>query len=150
MDPVEIIRDGERTYAYLIRAGWTPAATTFLTPDHLGQQIGMIVCAAGQEITPHLHRPIVRQVEGTSECIVVRQGACTLDIYDADRALVTSRALAVGDIVLLLDGGHGFRMQRDTVLFEVKQGPYAGARDKERFERPGRLPESAGPGGSAP
>ena len=38
-----------------------------------------------------------------------------------------------GDIVLLLGGAHGFRMIEDTILFEVKQGPYAGEADKKRF-----------------
>jgi hypothetical protein len=46
---------------------------------------------------------------------------------------VASRELAAGSIVLLLGGGHGFRMMEDTVLFEVKQGPYAGDKDKARF-----------------
>ena len=30
-------------------------------------------------------------------------------------------------------GGHGFRMIEDTVLFEIKQGPYGGPAEKERF-----------------
>ena len=38
-----------------------------------------------------------------------------------------------GDIVLLLGGAHGFRMLEDTVLFEVKQGPYIPKKDKIIF-----------------
>jgi hypothetical protein len=39
----------------------------------------------------------------------------------------------VGDVVVLLDGGHGFRMLEDTVLLEIKQGPYSGLGEKEQF-----------------
>lgn len=133
-EPVEIIAAGELPLAYIVRAGWNPAATEFLTPTHFGQQMGMIVYGEGQTITPHLHLPVVREVHGTSEVVIVRRGACEVDIYDQQKTLVTTRSLSLGDIVLLLNGGHGFRMTEDTVLFEVKQGPYVGMQDKERFD----------------
>jgi hypothetical protein len=77
--------------------------------------------------------PVIREVHGTSECIVVRKGSCLIDIYDRHKQMLCTRELSTGDIVLLLGGGHGFRMTEDTVLFEVKQGPYVGMADKERF-----------------
>lgn len=39
----------------------------------------------------------------------------------------------MGDVLVLVDGGHGFRMTEDTVLVEIKQGPYLGLDDKARF-----------------
>lgn len=133
MNPIEIISAGETPLAYIVRYYWMPERTEFLTPSHFGQQMGMIVYGAGAQIQPHLHLPVLREVHGTTECVIVRKGSCDIDIYDHSKRLVTSRALQVGDIVLLLDGGHGFRMHEDTVLFEVKQGPYIGIADKERF-----------------
>jgi hypothetical protein len=130
---MEIIKAGEQPLAYIVRGNWRPAATTFLTPPELSLQMGMIVYGKGQAIVPHVHLPITRQVPGTSECVLVRQGACEIDIYDAERNFLATRILEMGDIVLLLGGGHGFRMREDTVLFEVKQGPYVGTADKERF-----------------
>jgi hypothetical protein len=133
MNPIEIVSDGAMPLAYIVRAGWMPESTSFLTPDHFGQQMGMIVYAAGDRIQPHIHFPVVREVIGTTECIVVRKGACELDIYNQSKQLIDSRSLKTGDIVLLLGGGHGFRMSEDTILFEVKQGPYIGMAEKERF-----------------
>lgn len=133
MKPVQIISDGNLPLAYIVRAGWTPDKTLFLTPDDFGQQMGMIVYGAGQSIQPHLHLPVVREVHGTTECVVVRKGSCMLDIYDQNKRFLSAHELHLGDIVLLLGGGHGFRMREDTVLFEVKQGPYVGMADKERF-----------------
>jgi hypothetical protein len=39
--------------------------------------------------------------------------------------------LEPGDLLLNLIGGHSFDMLEETTLLEIKQGPYAGARDKE-------------------
>ena len=133
MEPLQIINDGDLQLAYIVRAGWMPEKTQFLTPDDFGQQMGMIVYPAGHSIQPHLHLPVVREVHGTTECIVVRKGSCMLDIYDRNKRFISTHELYLGDIVLLLGGGHGFRMREDTVLFEVKQGPYVGMADKERF-----------------
>jgi hypothetical protein len=62
-----------------------------------------------------------------------------VDLYSEDRAFVASRQLGTGDLVLAIRGGHGFRMIEDTVLFEIKQGPYSGQAEKERFDPPGEL-----------
>ncbi|MBS0503455.1 MAG: hypothetical protein JSS55_06555 [Proteobacteria bacterium] len=131
--PVEIITDGETPLAYIVSPDWQPSATQFLTPDGFTQQMGMIVYRAGESITPHVHVPVERTIVGTTECIIVRQGRCEIDIYNSARVFIASRVLTEGAIILLLGGGHGFRMIEDTVLFEVKQGPYVGMRDKERF-----------------
>jgi hypothetical protein len=63
----------------------------------------------------------------------VRRGRCEIDIYNNERELVATRQLHQGDIMLMVDGGHGFRMIEDTVFLEVKQGPYTGLEEKERF-----------------
>ena len=87
-----------------------------------------MVYPAGGRVDAHVHLPVVRPVVGTSELLVVRSGRCFVDIYADDRRLVASRELGPGDAVLSVGGGHGFRMIEDTVLFEIKQGPYGGAR----------------------
>jgi cupin fold WbuC family metalloprotein len=130
---LEIISSSEGQLAYIVDGNWSPERTLFLTPDDFGQQMGMIVYKKNQEIPAHIHLPITRTVEGTTECVIVRSGECEIDIFDSNRQKIVTRHLKTGDIVLLLKGGHGFRMLEDTVLFEVKQGPYVGNADKERF-----------------
>lgn len=127
-----IVRDG-MLLAYIVRADTTSAATSFFTGDYAAFQAGFVVYPGGGAIVPHVHVPVVRTVVGTSELLLVRQGRCIVDIYGDDRALVASHELATGDLVLLLAGGHGFRMLEDTVLLEIKQGPYNGLVEKERF-----------------
>lgn len=132
---LEVVMDSNGDpLAHIVRANLMPLATEFLTPDTYSLQIGMIVYGAGKSIVPHMHLPVVREVHGTSEVVIVRRGLCVVDIYDGNRLLVASRQLQVGDVILLVAGGHGFHMLEDTVLFEVKQGPYVDGRDKERFQ----------------
>jgi hypothetical protein len=76
---------------------------------------------------------VTRTVHGTSEVVVVQSGRMLLDIFDDDRQHVCTREMWKGDAVALIGGGHGFRLIEDTVLIEVKQGPYSGIQEKERF-----------------
>jgi len=132
-DGVERISHDNQPLVYIIRAEFLPEHTTFLTPPEFKQQVGYIVYPAGGEIARHLHRHIERRLIGTSEVLVLRKGRCLLDIYNDDHLLVATRELFPGDIMLMVGGGHGLRMLEDTVLLEIKQGPYTGVEEKERF-----------------
>lgn len=133
LPPVERFESAGQTIAYVIRAAYSPERTTFPTPSELPLQVGFVVYPAGGEVPRHVHRPIERQLNGTSEVIVVKSGRLWLDIYSQARDLVATRELGAGDVMLMVGGGHGFRMIEDTVLLEVKQGPYTGIDEKERF-----------------
>jgi mannose-6-phosphate isomerase-like protein (cupin superfamily) len=132
-DWVERIYWGEACLAYIIRAAMNPEQTTFLTPPEFKQQVGYIVYPTGGEIQRHIHRSLERHIVGTSEVLVVKKGRCEIDIYNDERELVATRELREGDIMLMVGGGHGFRMSEDTVFLEIKQGPYTGVDEKERF-----------------
>jgi hypothetical protein len=130
---LEHITDNGRPLVYLIRASFRPEKTTFLTPPEFKQQVGYVVYPAGGEVARHLHKPLERRLVGTSEVLIVREGRCLMDVYNDERELVATRELCTGDIMLMVGGGHGFRMLEDTVFLEVKQGPYIGLDEKERF-----------------
>jgi hypothetical protein len=65
--------------------------------------------------------------------LILLSGRCQIDIYDDQRQLVHTSELRQGDVMLMVGGGHGFRMLEDTVFLEVKQGPYLGVDEKEPF-----------------
>jgi hypothetical protein len=133
MELVENITWQDVPLAYIIRSQLNPTQTTFVTPPQFKQQVGFVVYPAGGEIQRHVHRALERHLVGTSEVLILRQGRCEIDIYNNERELVATRELRQGDIMLMVDGGHGFRMTEDTVFVEVKQGPYTGLDEKERF-----------------
>lgn len=119
--------------AYIVRAQFAPAKTQFMTPNEFNQQVGFIVYPEGGVIPRHVHRRIERKVFSTSEVLILRSGRCEMDVYDNDKQLVATRELSQGDVVILISGGHGFRVTEDAVFLEVKQGPYTGLEEKERF-----------------
>ncbi len=130
---VEQICDDGRPLACIVRAGPQPEATEFVTPDDWNQQVGFVVYPAGGAIPRHRHRPIERHIVGTAEVLVVRKGRCEVDLYNEHGSLIATRELRTGDVLILVAGGHGFRMLEDTVLLEVKQGPYTGLTEKDYF-----------------
>ena len=130
---IEHIAWNGKPLAYIIRAEMNPQKTTFLTPPEFKQQVGFVVYPAGGEIQRHVHRPLERHLIGTSEVLIVRRGRCEIDLYNDEGQLVAVRELGQGDIMLMVAGGHGFRMLENTVFLEVKQGPYTGLEEKERF-----------------
>lgn len=130
---LDIVSADGQPLAYILRGGRAPDATTFVTPPSFKQQVGYVVYPAGGQIKRHTHRPLERHLVGTSEVLVVLRGHAEIDIYDDQRALVATRELTAGDVMLMVGGGHGFRMIEDTVFLEIKQGPYTGLDEKEQF-----------------
>ncbi len=133
MAQVETISCDGALLCMLIRQRPDPAGTTFYTPSDFNLQVGRVIYPAGSEIPRHCHLPMERRVRGTSEVLMVQKGRMILDVYRDDRTLVCSREMEEGDIVVSVSGGHGFRLLADTILLEVKQGPYSGVEEKERF-----------------
>ena len=52
--------------------------------------------------------------------LIIKKGRCEIDIYSDERELIATRELKTGDIMLMISGGHGFRMLEDTIL--IKSG----------------------------
>jgi mannose-6-phosphate isomerase-like protein (cupin superfamily) len=117
----------------IIRREYQPTETTFITNPDLAQQVGFVVYPAGGVIKRHIHKNVDRKNISSSEALIVRQGRLEIDIFDQNKMLLATRELMAGDFVLMVSGGHGFRILEATVLLEVKLGPYAGASDKELF-----------------
>lgn len=131
---IEKISWNNEILAYIISADTPIDKTTFVTPPEFNQQVGFVIYPAGGEIVPHVHLPLERQIVGTSEVLVLRKGRCKVDFYNKNKELSATRKIKTGDVLLLVGGGHGFRMLEDTIFLEIKQGPYAGKDDKERFQ----------------
>ena len=56
-------------------------------------------------------------------------------MYYKNQEPVAEQLLRSGDILIFLAGGHDFTIiEEDTVVYEVKNGPYLGAeKDKTKF-----------------
>lgn len=133
MENIEYIRWNGEMLACIIRAQASFEQTGFLTPPEYNFQVGFIVHRAESEIAPHEHSHAEHHVNQIFEVLLVRKGRCEVDIYNRDREHVATRELRVGDLLLIAEGGHGFRMLEDTVFLEIKQGPYMGESQKRLY-----------------
>ncbi len=131
---IEWIKDQGQTLAIIISAAYRPTQTEFITPGDYKQQVGFVVYKAGEMIRPHQHKSLPRNILGTSEVLVVKSGKVEVYLYNAERKIVETRILGEGDVIVLVSGGHGFKVKEDVVLLEIKQGPYIGVEEKERFD----------------
>lgn len=130
----EVIKHGEATLAMIIRASYKSTGIQFFTPGDFSQQLGYMNRAKGYVIPPHRHNLVERKVTLTQEVLYIKSGKVRVDFYDDNQNYLESRLLTVGDVILLASGGHGFEMEEDSEMIEVKQGPYCGEEDKVRFD----------------
>ena len=130
---IEHITWNDQHIATIIRAGYLPEETTFVTPEHYYQQTGFVVYPKGGIIKRHAHMPIQRHLIGTQEALLVRKGKVEIDLFAMDKSPIGTWTLEKGDLIILVGGGHGIRCLEDTVLLEIKQGPYTGLVEKEHF-----------------
>jgi hypothetical protein len=131
---VETIVDGLEPIALIIRAGFNEPGVHFFTPANFSQQLAVMRHPAGKKLAPHVHNLVARQVLYTQEVLIIRTGKVKVTLFASDRRELCSPILGTGDLILLCGGGHAFEMLEETVMVEVKQGPYAGDNDKARFE----------------
>lgn len=129
MSGVETVFDGA-TLVGLIHRGPAPDHTAFLTGPDAGLQVGHVVHPSGHVIAPHEHVERQRTITSSVEVLLVLDGRCEVQLYSTARSLLSTPVLSAGDLIVLLSGAHGFRMLEDTVLLEVKQGPFGGPGDK--------------------
>lgn len=131
---IEKITYNDELIALIIRNNYENSGITFLTPAEFSQQLAYIKHPTGHEIAPHIHRAVTRNVSLTQEVLLVKSGRVLVDLYTSDKEYLRSVTINAGDVILLASGGHGLSMLEDAEMIEVKQGPYAGNGDKERFE----------------
>jgi hypothetical protein len=131
---ISFVKDGDITLAIILGHAHHGDGIEFFTPDEFSQQLAYMNRPRGYVIPPHVHNPVLRQVQYTKEVLLIKSGRVRVDFYSDARHYLESRILQAGDVILLAFGGHGFEMLEASEIIEVKQGPYAGETDKQRFE----------------
>lgn len=127
-----VVRDGE-IFAIILRSTFETEGIEFVTPNDFSQQLGYMKRPKGYVIPPHIHKIRNDSVKFTNETLFVRNGKIKVNFYDNDKVYFESQIIETGDVILLAKGGHGFEMLEPSEIIEVKQGPYNGDADKERF-----------------
>jgi mannose-6-phosphate isomerase-like protein (cupin superfamily) len=119
--------------AIIIRNEYYKDGIEFFTNEQDSQQLGYMSRQKDYSILPHCHNIVPREVHLTQEVLYIKKGKVRVDFYDNEKKYAFSSILYKGDVILLADGGHGFKMIEDSEIIEIKQGPYCGEEDKVRF-----------------
>jgi mannose-6-phosphate isomerase-like protein (cupin superfamily) len=133
-DPLVRVEHDGQMLAMIVRHHFRTPGITFFTDDELSQQMGFMRHPVGKVIEPHVHNHIARSVNYTQEALFIRSGRIRVDFYSDAQQYLFSYVLESGDVILLVSGGHGFEILEEVEMIEIKQGPYAGDRDKTRFK----------------
>ena len=106
---------------------------TFFTPNESTQQFGYMKHKKKHIIKPHLHKKRLTKIYFTTEVILILKGVLRVDFYTQIKKYLFSKILKPKDIIMLVSGGHGFKILKDVEMLEIKQGPYNLIKDKIKF-----------------
>ena len=87
----------------------------------------------GYIIKPHKHKKRATKIFYTTEVIILFKGCLRVDFYDQKQKYLFSKIIKEKDIIMLVHGGHGFKVLKNVEMLEVKQGPYSIEKDKVKF-----------------
>jgi len=131
---IEYIKNKNKILAIIVHSTFEEEGVHFFTPDDFSQQLAYMSHPKGKIIEPHVHNIAKREIQYTKEVLFIRKGKLRVDFYAEDKKYIESKIISEGDVILLSSGGHGFEVLEEIEMFEVKQGPYAGEKDKTRFK----------------
>ena len=107
----------------------------FFTPSHLNMQIGIMAHAKNHIIKPHFHININKIIKEISELLIIFSGQLKIYFYNKKKLRAKSITINKKDMILLISGGHGFKVLKKLEMLEIKQGPFIGEKDKMKLDK---------------
>ena len=133
---LEKIYNNKKLYALIVRSKYKKKKVIiFFTDKNSTQQFGYMNHKRGHVILPHRHNKRYSKIEITTEVIIMLEGILRVDFYDNKEKYLFSKKIYTNDIIMLSNGGHGFKVLKDVKMIEVKQGPYSLKLDKIKFNK---------------
>jgi hypothetical protein len=131
----QIERDGVVLARHILPADWGDGLS-FFSQDSEFIQVGAWHYDQGKILLAHIHNEVPRIVSRTYETLYIVSGRILVQIYTLQEEIVDAFEVSAGDILILLECGHGYHvLEADTRVLEVKNGPYLGAEvDRHRMK----------------
>ena len=107
----------------------------FFTPNSLGIQVGSMNHSKNHIIKPHFHINRKKIIKEMSELLIIFSGQLKVYFYNKKKLRAKSVIINKKDMILLLSGGHGFKVLKKLEMLEIKQGPFIGDKDKMKLEK---------------
>jgi hypothetical protein len=133
---IEKITHKKKLFALIVRSKFRKKkGINFFTENNATQQFGYMKHKKDYVIKPHKHNQRLTKILTTTEVIILFKGILRVDFYDNKEKYLFSKKIFGNDIVMLANGGHGFKVLKDVEMLEVKQGPYSLSKDKIKFDK---------------
>tara|TARA_Y100000590_G_C15203831_1_gene819775 strand:+ start:42 stop:476 length:435 start_codon:yes stop_codon:yes gene_type:complete len=131
---IEKILHKNKLFALIVRGKFRKkSGVNFFTPNYATQQFGYMKHKKNYIIQPHWHNKRLTKILSTTEVIILLKGILRVDFYNDKKKYLFSKIVKAKDIIMLVHGGHGFKVLKNIEMIEVKQGPYSLAKDKIKF-----------------
>lgn len=132
---IKEIRKNNEILARHITGNEIKEGLSFFSNDNEYVQVGSWNYNKGKELLKHIHNEVIREVKRTQEVLYIIKGRIEAEIYDLEKGLIETIIVNEGDILILLESGHGYKiLEEGTKVLEIKNGPYLGAEiDRRRF-----------------
>ena len=131
---IEKILYKKRLFALIVRRQFRKkSGINFFTSKEATQQFGFMKHKKNHFIKPHKHNKRLTRILRTTEVILLLKGTLRVDFYNDKYKYLFSKKINERDIIMLIHGGHGFKVLKNVEMIEVKQGPYSLASDKIKF-----------------
>ena len=131
---IEKIIHKKKLLALIVRGKYrNKKGITFFTPKESTQQFGYMKHKKHM-VKPHLHKKRLTRILYTTEVILLLKGIIRVDFYTHRKKYLFSKLLKQKDIIMLVSGGHGFKILKNAEMLEIKQGPYNLVKDKIKLD----------------
>ena len=77
-------------------------------------------------IKPHFHINRKKIIKQMSELLIIFSGTLKVFFYNKKKIKTKTVILNKKDMILLISGGHGFKVLKKLEMLEIKQGPFVG------------------------
>ena len=132
---IEKILHKDKLFALIVKGNFRKKrGINFFTPNNSTQQFGYMKHKKNHIIKPHKHNKRLTKILKTTEVILLLKGTLRVDFYDNKKKYLFSKIINEKDIIMLVHGGHGFKVLKNVEMIEVKQGPYKLSADKIKFD----------------
>ena len=140
LNMIEKILHKKKLLAILVRKNYRKKkGINFFTDKKASQQVGFMKHKKDYIILPHKHnkrkKTAIAKIDTTTEVLIILKGILRVDFYNTKEKYLFSKKLYANDLIMLSNGGHGFKVLKDVKMIEVKQGPYSLSMDKVKFEK---------------
>ena len=132
---IEKVLHKNKLFALIVRRQFRKkSGINFFTSNDATQQFGFMKHKKNHFIKPHKHNKRLTRILRSTEVILLLKGTLRVDFYNNDNKYLLSKIINEGDILMLIYGGHGFKVLKNVEMIEEKQGPYYLASDKVKFK----------------